>query len=87
MATLTAKSLALGTARFAAQVAARRAAEPARRPVADGPAMRAALAAFEDHGRRVVQARRDRLAELGCAEPPARDTRLDLTLATPGARP
>ncbi|WP_342163028.1 hypothetical protein [Methylobacterium sp. SD21] len=48
------------------------------------PAMRAALAAFEDHARRWVAARVEVLAEGRLPVTPARDTRLDLSA---GRRP
>lgn len=53
----------------------------------DSPAMKVALAAFEDHGRRWVQARRDTLAELGCTDAPCRDRAPDLRIESTPRRP
>lgn len=51
-----------------------------------GLALPAAIAAVEDHARRWVQARRDTLRETGSDAEPARDTRLDLSLAPAAVR-
>ena len=82
MATHAAKARAASLARFAARCEASRADLPDTRfRRSESPALNAAIADVEDHALRWVAARVETNRELGRAEPPARDTRLDLTLA------
>lgn len=87
MATYSAKARAANFARFAARCDAGRASlpDPRFRP-SQSPALNAAIADVEDHARRWVAARVETNRELGRTEPPARDTRLDLSLAPAGRR-
>lgn len=86
MASLSAKARAADTARFCARVKASFAAIERPEPKPPGPAMQAAITAVEDHARRWVAARVETNRELGRTEPPARDTRLDLSLAPAATR-
>lgn len=87
MATHSAKARAASLARFKARCDASRADLPDTRfRPSQSPALNAAIADVEDHARRWVAARVETNRELGRTEPPARDTRLDLTLAPAATR-
>ncbi|WP_071000495.1 hypothetical protein [Methylobacterium sp. C1] len=87
MATHSAKARAASLARFAARCEAGRKnlPDPRFRP-SQSPALNAAIAEMEDHRRRWDAARAEALVATGCTEPPARDTRLDLSLAPAAVR-
>ena len=87
MATHAAKARAASLARFAARCEASAADLPDTRfRPSESPALKAAIAAVEDHARRWVAARVETNRELDRTEPPARDTRLDLSLAPAAVR-
>lgn len=87
MATHAAKARAASLARFESRCDAGRATLPDTRfRPGQSPALNAAIADVEDHARRWVAARVETNRELGRTEPPARDTRLDLTLAPAAVR-